>query len=622
MRRLLAFLLGGLVTLTTFAPAAPASAETALTVTQAGMSNIQGALRAYVYAESAYDITRIVARLRLARSQEVVATVDEFTLRSDGTPQNGMWRSGPLSLQSSEYDVVMDVHDAGGRLNQFSFRYDHRAATVFSSFEATPGRVDVEHDEVTYRGRLARATGEPVTGVLVQVGGGSSTRTDVDGVFTGRVVVRRDVNLNAYFMGSSDAKPSFSGSVPITHGKVSARFAEFAVDRTQVDQDNPNITYRGRLLYRASDGTERPAPRTRVQFVAEESVRGETVTDAEGRFSATAPVFCLCSVHVRTSDVMVEAVESQRIPISVLRITTRLSMSVQPHFSHHEHVAVGTKLERRSGGGWAPMSYRRLTIGYRGPKPGSTNLVTTAEGHAVWEVKPTRADGWYVRYDDGDRAYAPSEATSDVAVPFRTAFTGLRFPRTAVLGDYIRVRGDLVRTQIPLAFKPDSGLLSLEFSPDNKHWKSVGNTYVPSGQSFGLGGRATRSGYWRMRLWPEPMDQPTVSAAHYVKAARKVYMTPFNASPKPVRKGAKLTVKGLVHTDYPAWVPVRRRPVSIYFLPKGSKKWTYMGRATTNDKGSYSKTFVAVRDGSWRAWVAAQPGWFSAVSASRFVDVR
>lgn len=71
-----------------------------------------------------------------------------------------------------------------------------------------------------------------------------------------------------------------------------------------------------------------------------------------------------------------------------------------------------------------------------------------------------------------------------------------------------------------------------------------------------------------------------------------------NAAPEPVRNGQYLKVSGSLraldpdegYVPAPAGVVVR-----IYFSAKRSGTWTYMGAAKTTTKGTYSRSFKAVR---------------------------
>ncbi|MEU4621188.1 hypothetical protein AB0G04_14575 [Actinoplanes sp. NPDC023801] len=72
----------------------------------------------------------------------------------------------------------------------------------------------------------------------------------------------------------------------------------------------------------------------------------------------------------------------------------------------------------------------------------------------------------------------------------------------------------------------------------------------------------------------------------------------LNASPEPVRKGQKITAKGVLKVNGKTYA---KATVKVWFKATGATTWTYRGAATTNSKGYYSKRFTATRSGVWKA---------------------
>ncbi|WP_433792792.1 hypothetical protein [Actinoplanes sp. CA-252034] len=91
----------------------------------------------------------------------------------------------------------------------------------------------------------------------------------------------------------------------------------------------------------------------------------------------------------------------------------------------------------------------------------------------------------------------------------------------------------------------------------------------------------------------------------------------LNASPEPVRKGEKITAKGLLRVDGKGYAAAK---VKIWFRANDATNWTYKGTATTNAKGVYSKRFTAARSGVWKA-VYAGDGKRSGAAAGDAVKV-
>ncbi|GAB7039862.1 MULTISPECIES: hypothetical protein [Catenuloplanes] len=90
-----------------------------------------------------------------------------------------------------------------------------------------------------------------------------------------------------------------------------------------------------------------------------------------------------------------------------------------------------------------------------------------------------------------------------------------------------------------------------------------------------------------------------VTGAYTVKRPASVTL---NATPEPVRKGAKLTAKGVFSTDGKAGANTK---VQIWFKADGSSAWTRKATVTTNAKGAYSANVKATASGTWKAVVPA-----------------
>ncbi|MDP9799897.1 hypothetical protein J2S43_008409 [Catenuloplanes nepalensis] len=76
----------------------------------------------------------------------------------------------------------------------------------------------------------------------------------------------------------------------------------------------------------------------------------------------------------------------------------------------------------------------------------------------------------------------------------------------------------------------------------------------------------------------------------------------LNAAPEPVRKGTKLTAKGVFSTDGRAAANTK---VQIWFKADGASAWSRQATVTTNAKGAYGRTFKATTSGTWKAVVPA-----------------
>ncbi|WP_430784773.1 hypothetical protein [Actinoplanes sp. G11-F43] len=106
-----------------------------------------------------------------------------------------------------------------------------------------------------------------------------------------------------------------------------------------------------------------------------------------------------------------------------------------------------------------------------------------------------------------------------------------------------------------------------------------------------------------------------VSRSIYLKRPSSLSL---NATPEPVRKGKKLTAKGVLKINGKAFAGAA---VRVYFKADGASAYTYKGAAKTNAKGAYSKAFTATRSGTWKS-VYAGSNARDAASAVDGVQVR
>jgi hypothetical protein len=155
------------------------------------------------------DIVSVKATVRLYQSVEVLALLDAFELAS-GTARDGVWRStGQVDLTDRNVQVTVHLTDASGYSKDvYGGAILNGLRPVFAEFGVTPDHVDVDHDDVTYRGRVVirrdDGTEYGLEGLRVSVAVQSSSVTVVytvttgaDGWFTGTFVSRVSVSVVA-----------------------------------------------------------------------------------------------------------------------------------------------------------------------------------------------------------------------------------------------------------------------------------------------------------------------------------------------------------------------------------------------------------------------------------------
>jgi hypothetical protein len=163
----------------------------------------------------------------------------------------------------------------------------------------------------------------------------------------------------------------------------------------------------------------------------------------------------------------------------------------------------------------------------------------------------------------------------------------------------------------------------LQFSTDGTTWQTKATQSVSEG-TFDFGVPAQVDGYWRVIV---PDDDgylviPSVSNADHVDVKFRTWWTDDNASPEPVKKGATITVKGILHRDKNGVQgPGPHAPVYVFFDPKGDAGWRQVAAGQTGADGWYRTTFKASEDGTWKLVYKETSGYLGATSRLDYVDV-
>ncbi|MEV0661830.1 hypothetical protein ACIBI3_04400 [Actinomadura luteofluorescens] len=142
-------------------------------------------------AKSASGVTKVRANMRYQTPDaEPYATV-EFTRRS-GTDNDGVWGAEfrpDIAARPGLTRVEVLVGTADGATYTRGGGFDDCYATTITDFSNAPGVIDIEHSDVTMRGRVTvqkyrEAAPEPVPGAEVRTGTGPGTTAGEDGSFT------------------------------------------------------------------------------------------------------------------------------------------------------------------------------------------------------------------------------------------------------------------------------------------------------------------------------------------------------------------------------------------------------------------------------------------------------
>lgn len=433
--------------------------------------------------------------------------------------------------------------------------------THFSEFTLTPSAVDVDHDTVTYAGRLVY--------------------TDTDGAEQGlpdaRVCLRKDEFCLGYT--NTDADGRFTAPV---------RLGTTGEHPTMVE-GNAGARFQGTAVYQSALVTPGvflhvlPA-KTRISlaFDPAPSVIGGTV-NVTGRLERAMP------------DGGTTGVAGQVVKVFFQPNTGGADPATQ--------VAQG--LTAADGSYSVPAAvpgegYWHVETPYlydRGPSSGS--------GYGPY--LGTRAD------------------TGVMVANHRTAITGFNAaPEPVGKGNTITATGRVVRYRADGSIEPGTSSPLLQFSADGKTWTDLYGVDPDADGYFKITTPAVRDGYWRVDTteMPGAGELPTTSGSDYVDVRYRTAISSFNASPEPVSKGKTITVAGTLKRDTTAWKAFSGQSVKIYFQAKGATSWTYEGTAKTSSTGHFSHGFKAAKDGIWRATYAGGSSYLAVTGSGDYVDVR
>ncbi|WP_189130497.1 hypothetical protein [Wenjunlia tyrosinilytica] len=106
------------------------------------------------------------------------------------------------------------------------------------------------------------------------------------------------------------------------------------------------------------------------------------------------------------------------------------------------------------------------------------------------------------------------------------------------------------------------------------------------------------------------------------RASHPTWFSGFDAGPEPVRKGRTITIGGTLMAREAHTVVLKGKKVKLYFQPKGSSSWYYLGNDVTHSDGRFSVGVRATRDGSFRAVYGGSSAYRKTTSRGDYVDVR
>ncbi|MBC6468451.1 hypothetical protein [Actinomadura alba] len=533
-----------------------------LTVRSAAATTSGWSTQIEVRAASDSDITKITARLRLGDTADPFTTAEDFELVS-GTVTDGVWRTAqPVTLEMGVIHVDVDATDASGATvtRKAAGIIDRLGETRFSEFTFSPSTVDIDHDTVTYAGRLVfedrdgNEHGIPDARLCLALNSACAdyTTTDPDGRFSSpvRLYVRPDHRTN---MVDSDASAAYHGArlyrpaeSPRSRLKVlrqETRVSMSLSSRPEIIGDTVQVT--GRLERKTAEGQWTGVSNQDVDIYTYDSQTGyhgpvETArTGSDGSYSQ---------------------------PVLVPQATQWMVYFRPEYLTWDSRWVFGPYLPSSQGLGEVIYSHHRTSIrGFKiSPNPVGKGAQITGSGLLTIQ--------------------------------------------------------DTTGAEVPLA----NGRVELHFSRDRKNWSVAAEGRSGAKGQVSLRATAGSSGYWRLNYLPDYGDRDLgfVSASVYATVKYRTTISSFNAAPEPVRKGATITVGGTLKRYVSSWGSWSGQWVYLYFQPRGSSTWTYMAVAKTDRYGKFRKGFKASRDGTWMAKYKGGTSYLPGSSAGDYVDVR
>ncbi|MBC6468452.1 hypothetical protein [Actinomadura alba] len=510
----------------------PASGETLLRITYAVVDTSQ---RPLVMLQSERDIQKVVARYRIAGTQEVVATREDFkSIQVNG--QYHYWSSdSALSLDLGQYETDIEAWNVDGehvtRIN--AGKYDTRIRTWFADFSVNPKSIDYDMQDVTLKGRLLSGTPgkdeRPMAGV--QVHGlriPAETTTAADGSFTmtGRV---NGLDVAAAYDGDPTHRSVESPDVDIEHVTQPTRLS-LSVPASVAKGVKTTVTG---LLERQRNGVwvRLPGETVSIAFHYPDNTWNwlpSVKTDAQGRF--TAAVMIPASGMLSAESGGSWALQQSRVYSDM--ITVKTGTAISSFDAGPEPVGKGANVTVKGRivrpvaaagsqyvkGGYFDVDFSADGKSWSRVKSGRTNQ----DGYFSTPVTAERDGHWRVRYFGSSTDQVgddlPSVSGTDyVDVKYRTAISSFNAaPEPVRKGATITVGGTLKR--YVSSWGSWSGQwVYLYFQPrGSSAWTYMAVAKTDRYGKFRKGFKASRDGSWMAKYKGGTSYLPGSSAGDYV----------------------------------------------------------------------------------------------------------
>ncbi|MFI6639577.1 hypothetical protein [Streptomyces sp. NPDC050504] len=270
----------------------------------------------------------------------------------------------------------------------------------------------------------------------------------------------------------------------------------------------------------------------------------------------------------------------------------------------------------------------RATIGRGSGSAYSQRIVTDAGGRFTVRLPALpglRVDNWRIAPENG---FLAGSAEGPLVMPRESTVQALR--ATLAANGQVTVSGLFRATYQTTGPEYGHEKVRVERSADGRTgWKVLGvgqaaltgmNHWL--NESFTVRGSGGTSGYYR--VYHPTTDEYAESSSQVFRMSRTATrVTSVNAAPEPVRKGATVTVTGvLAERSGTKWKAMAGKPVQLWFRARGTTKWKLVTKGTSGAHGRTSLRGKAGVDGTWLIQYLGDATHFDSTGVGDFVDVR
>lgn len=392
---------------------------------------------------------------------------------------------------------------------------------------------------------------------------------------------------------------------------IPTSFSEFTVTPGTVDLHRGPVSYAGRLVYLDAQGVAQPAVGVAVSVLTKDGyVGGSLTTDADGRFSGTAPAPKDSITYFARSSMLggLIGTGSQGVPVVVQPVPTRITITgvnpAQPYLN--DNATISGRLEQQAADGtWGPLASRDVSVTAVGG-PYLTSASTSADGSFTASAQTTLSGQWTVAFDPGLTLFTPSSAVASVQDPAHLVAYS-QFSMEGIGATQNRVNaGATVPFYGELLGPPNGAKIVIEFSTDGKKWNRTAFTGLSGAvsapyENFSIPITVNSPGYWRAVYDGDAHSLPAVSTAYQIAVGSLVIVDQFYVSPtSPVTPGTNVLFESSLIDETPKGTfPVKNAKGVLQFSKDGSH-WTTAGPLYSPTDGNYYTTSILTQTGSWR----------------------